>query len=166
MRKPFTDVNNKPGQSVFLLMLCLMLLSAMPASAKPEPESLWTISTKNLVLKPGERISSFSLNLKAATIKSIPRVPSMWRILVYNFQHKYPPWSTTVEAQAGAGVAFLEPEYFNRDFVCIRKGAADTPFDVQLKVVAAEDSKTDRVLVIPMERLAIKPMQKDRLWRD
>lgn len=149
----------------FAFVLTMFLL-AFPVSATPAAENLWSISTKHLVLKPGERIAGFTLKLKAASIKSLPRIPSMWKILIYNFEFKDAPWSTTVDAQADVGVAYLEPSFFNKDFVCIRKGAFDVPFDAQLKIVASGSTAKARVITIPVSGLAIRPMERERLWQE
>ncbi len=147
---------------LFLSCTLVMILSVFPICVRAEAESLWAVSAKHVVLQPGERISGFTLKLKAGTIKSIPRIPSMWRISVYNFQHKDPPWSTTMDAQAVVGVAYLEPAFFARDFVCVRKGAADIPFDAELKIVASKAEKT-RLVIIPLKGLEVKEIAQERM---
>ncbi len=123
---------------LFLSCTLVMILSVFPICVRAEAESLWAVSAKHVVLQPGERIS------------------------VYNFQHKDPPWSTTMDAQAVVGVAYLEPAFFARDFVCVRKGAADIPFDAELKIVASKAEKT-RLVIIPLKGLEVKEIAQERM---
>lgn len=145
------------AMKLILACMLVMLLSAIPSLAA-EKESNWVISAKPLQLKPGERISAFSLNLKAASIKTIREIPSMWSISLDNFQFTKAPWATSVTGRARNGVAYLEPLYFEQDFINIRKHDADLHFDAQLKLsVAGTDLKT-RSVTLTAKDLIIKPM--------
>jgi len=142
--------------AAFLIPIFLVLPSAAAA-----PEKEWSISTEHIELRRGERILGFCLKLKSATVTSLPTIPSMWRISIYNFSVKDPPWHTTVDGHADVGLARLEPDFFKKSFVYIRKGAADVPFDAQLKILASSTSKTgyaiQREFLVPRGALVIVP---------
>lgn len=142
-----------------LMLSCLlvMLIAAIPSLAA-ENQSNWTISAKALGLRSDERISAFSLDLKGASIKTIRDVPSMWSISLDNFQFMKAPWATSISGRARNGVAYLEPIYFEQDFINIRRYAEEKTFAAQLKLSVTGTNLKTRSITLTTKDLLIKPI--------
>src|SRR2546426_100453 len=83
--------------------ILLALLHVVAHAQVPELEDVWTVSIMHLEIRPGERVIGFDVQIKAAMVTALPKVPPAWNITLDND----PLWTSRVVGSIGVGAGAL-----------------------------------------------------------
>jgi hypothetical protein len=126
--------------------------SGVLADPAPRPGRFVSVSLLGLEIGAGERVVGFQFNVTSGRIAQLPDMPIGWNIAVDND----PSWNTTVDASIHVAAASLDVSFF-KDFAVIEKeDIADSPFDLEGKVVVSIDFSHSRTIQVAMKDFVIR----------
>ncbi len=157
--KPRVILATIPLWILTAVAVILLFIQAATASAQEtEGEGLWTVSISHLKLAPGERVIGFDVQLKAARVASLPKVPPAWSITIDN----EPSWNSRISGTIGVGAAALGSGNFFEDFLVIEKcpkglGVEKPPsFGITVEVITTTDFNNEKRIFLKNEDLLLQ----------